>query len=204
MSNFFPPAEREDPTAATQVLAPTDDLEEDYDDEFAPQPRQKLGKFSGLLAAVLVLGLGFLGGILVQKHTGSSSSSRTPTFSLPAGARAGTGTGGAGTGRTGGFGGFGGGAPGGGADATSSAGPAGSGSGAAAGNLAVVGQIVSVSGDTVVVKNLGGKQVTVHLSGDTKITITVTAASLKAGQTVAVSGTTGADGSVSATSVTGQ
>jgi hypothetical protein len=207
VSNFFPPAERDgDEAQPTQVIDRQADADElDYDDEFAPQPRQKLGRLSAVLAAVLVLGLGFLGGILVQKHTGTSST-RATTFGAgtgaggAAGARAAFGAGGAG--RAGGFGG-------GGATATGNAGAGTAGGGAPTGGaatstLAVVGQIVSVKDDTVVVKNLGGKDVTVHLSGDTKITVTITAASLKAGQSVAVSGRTGADGSVTATSVAGQ
>ena len=66
---------------------------------------------------------------------------------------------------------------------------------------AVIGQIVSVTGDTVVVKNLGGQMITVKLSDTTTITQAATAADLKAGQNVTVSGTTGADGTVTATAV---
>jgi hypothetical protein len=189
-----------------QFVGPDDEL----DSEFAPQPRKRLGKLTIGLAALLVAGAGFLGGLQVQQHEGSSSAGSNP---FAAAARRGT-TGETGTG-TGGFGGFGGGAGGtrGGAGGTGTGATGGTGgsgttgtggTGGTAGTSsipAVIGQIVSVSGDTVVVKNLGGQQITVKLSGSTTISQTATAADLKPGQNVTVSGTTGTDGTVTATAV---
>jgi hypothetical protein len=181
-----------------------DDDDDELDSEFAPQPRQRLGKLTIGLAALLVAGGGFLGGLQVQQHEGSSSAANP--FAAAA-ARRGTGTG------TGGFGGFGGGGTGTGTrTGTGAGGGAGTGTGTGTGSgtgggtattsiPAVIGQIVSVSGDTVVVKNLGGKEVTVKLSGTTTITQTAAATDLKPGQNVTVSGTTGTDGTVTATAV---
>jgi len=173
---------------------PLDDLEDldDSDDDFAPRPRQKLGRASWLLVAAFVLGVGFLGGVLVQKHDGTAPSGSGLTA---AGARAAFG---GAAGARGGFGGAGGGAGGGAAGGAAS----GSGSGSASTVPAVIGQVVSVDAQTMVVKNLGGTQVTVHLTSTTTVTKALTAADLKAGQTVAVSGTTASDASVTATTIT--
>jgi len=169
-----------------------DDADDELDAEFAPQPRKRLGKLTIGLAALLVAGAGFLGGLQVQKHEGSTS---TVNPFAAAAARRGTGTGG--TAGGGGFGGFGG------ATGTGTGGGAGGTTGGTGTSTipAVIGQIVSASGNTVVVKNLGGQEVTVKLSDTTIISQTATAADLKAGQNVTVSGTTGADGTVTATSV---
>lgn len=178
----------------------SDELDE-LDAEFAPQPRRRLGKLTVLLAALLVAGGGFLAGVQVQKHQPA-----TPTAGAFA-ARRGTGTG-TGTGFGGGFGGGFAGAGGasgaaGGRTGTGTAGaPTSATGGTSAGSVpAVIGQIVSITGDTVVVKNLGGKMITVKLSSDTTVTQAATAADLKAGQTVIVSGTTGSDGTVTASTV---
>jgi hypothetical protein len=170
-----------------------DDADDDLDSEFAPQPRKRLGKLTIALAALLVAGAGFLAGLQVQKHEGSSSTANP--FAAAAARRGNGGTGGTGAG--GGFGNFGGGT---GATSGGSAGAGGTGTTTA--NIpAVIGQIVSISGDTVVVKNLGGKEITVKLADSTTISQVATAADLKAGQNVTVSGTTAADGTVTATSV---
>lgn len=173
---------------------PIDDLEDfdDADDEFAPRPRQKLSRASWLLVAAFVLGLGFLGGVLVQKHDGSTT---TGSGLTAAGARAAFG--GAARGGFGGAAGAEGGAAGGLGGAAG-----GTGSGSASTVPAVIGQVVSVDAQTLVVKNLGGTQVTVHLTSTTTVTKALTTADLKAGQTVAVSGTTAADASVTATNIT--
>ena len=167
----------------------TGDDFDDLEDEFAPQPRRKLGKLTVLLAAVLVGGLGVIGGVELQKHLGTSSSAASGCAALARG----------GTGGTSGFPG-GGSFPGGGGSTSSSS----TGSGSTATTPAVIGQIASISGQTMVVKNLGGKEVTVHLTNTTTITKSYSAPALAAGQTVSVAGTTGTDSSVTATSVTVQ
>lgn len=163
---------------------------DELDDEFAPQPRRKLGKLTVLLAAVLVAGLGVIGGVELQKHLGASSSSPASGFAALAGRGV--------TGETGGF-------PGGGSfpGAGGSTGST-SGTGSTTTTPAVIGQIASISGQTMVVKNLGGKEVTVHLTNTTTVTKSYSAPALAVGQTVTVAGTTGADSSVTATSITVQ
>ncbi len=206
-------AEPTDPTAPTAPAGVVgNELDGDYDEldsEFAPQPRKKLGVLTIGLAALLVAGAGFLGGLQVQQHEGSTTSSN-PFTAAAARRGATTGTGGGAAGFAGGFGGrtgtgttgSGTGTTGSGAGGTGTgAGGAGTGTGSTTSIPAVIGQIVSVSGDTVVVKNLGGQMITVKLSGTTTITQTATASDLKAGQNVTVSGTTGSDGTVTATAV---
>src|ERR1700712_4220180 len=88
-----------------QFFEPEDSEDFDLDEEFAPQPRHKLGRLTGVLAVLLIVGLGILGGVALQKHYGSSSSA-TSAFAragAAGGARAG-GEGGAGF-AAGGFGG---------------------------------------------------------------------------------------------------
>jgi hypothetical protein len=170
---------------------------DDLEDEFAPQPRRKLGKLTLLLVAVLVAGLGVIGGVELQKHYGTTNSTTASGF---------PGLGGRGV--TGGTGGF----PGGGAwpgaagnGSTGAAGSGGStGTSSTATTPAVIGQISSISGQTMVVKNLGGKEITVHLTNTTTITKSFSVADLAAGQTVTVAGTTGTDSTITATSVTVQ
>jgi hypothetical protein len=182
-----------------------DDGGDELDSEFAPQPRKRLGKLTAILVALLVAGGGFLAGIQVQKHQTTPAASAASAF-----ARRGTATGAEGGG---GFGGFGGGTggtgrgtggTGTGGTGTGGTGTGGTGTGGTGSTTAipvVIGQIVSVTGDTVVVKNLGGKLITVKLSATTTITQVSTVAALKAGQNVTVGGTTAADGTVTATSV---
>lgn len=178
------------PESATQDSVARDPVADYPDDEveaeFAPHRRQRLGKATAVLAVLVIAGGGFLAGAYVQKTQAPAATtgvSRT-TF---AGA-----TGGGGAGRTG-------------RAAASAAAPSGA---AAPGNAAaddagpaVIGQVVKVTGDTVVVQNLGGKQVTVTLSPDTTVSKAASTGDLAPGQTVTVAGTTGADGTVAATTV---
>jgi hypothetical protein len=182
----------------------------DDDEDFAPRPRFRLSALSILLIVILIAGIGFLGGVSVGKNHASTSS----------------GTGAARTGGTArgafggeGFAGFGGGAAGAGGAGTAGTGTAGTGTAGtgtagtgtggtgtatAAATPVVIGTISSVSGKTVVVKNLGGTSITVHLSATTTVTklASTTASALAAGQAVSVYGTTAADKSVTATNLT--
>lgn len=172
----------DDPTWDDPTMDATDD---GVDDEFAPQRRQRLGKATALLGVLAIAAGGFLAGAYVQK-------SHTPPAATGASRLAG-----------GGF------SRGGGAGAPASAGTAGPTAAAGTGSAtpsadagpAVIGQIVKVSGDTVVVQNLGGKQVTVTLTQDTAVTKAATTQDLVAGQTVTIGGTTAPDGTVNATTV---
>lgn len=155
------------------------------DADFAPRPRQRLGLLSGVLAAALAVAIGFLGGEIVQKHYGTAA-----TAAGTAGGRAATYAG-----RQGGYAAFGNGAaaqPGTGATSTGTA---------TAAVPAVIGTVTSLKGATMIVTNLGGRKVTVHLTGATTVTVSVAKHALTAGQTVAVAGRT-ANKVVTATSVT--
>jgi hypothetical protein len=184
---------------ASRLLAeqtPPDEPEDADSDDFIPRAPHRISKLTIALFGALLLAGGFLGGVLTQKHhdTGLTAS------------RAG---GGAAT-RTGGgqFAGFG--VPGGGArasaapSASTSSGTGGSGGSTDSTGPAVIGQIVSVSGNTVVIQNLGGKRVTVHLGTDTAVSTKAKPTDLKAGQSVTVSGSTAADGSVTASTISSQ
>jgi hypothetical protein len=144
---------------------------------------------AGILAAVA-----FVGGVQAQKQWGGSS------------AAAATGApGGAAGFQRGGGGGYGGGAAGfGGAGAGATGGAAAGGGAAAADTPAIVGTVVKVSGTTVTVKNFAGKTVTVKVPAGTTVSLssTLSLTGLKAGTSVSVVGTTGSDGSITASAVT--
>ena len=159
----------------------------------ARPPRLKLPKVTLALAGAALICAGFVGGVLVQKHLGGSSSSGRGNFAAAFGAgrtgtgttgRAGTGTGtGAGTG-TGGF--FGRGGAGG------------------AGGGAITGTVTVVSGDKLYVTAADGSVYTVTTSGSTVINVTKSGSlsQLKPGQTVVIAGTNDNSGDVTATSIT--
>ena len=148
----------------------------------ARPPRARLPKVTGALAACVLICAGFIGGVLVQKHLGGSSSSGRNNFAGFAG-RAGTGTG-AGTGTNGGgFGGRG-------------------GTGGAGG--AITGTVTVVSGDTLYVTAADGSVYTVKTSGTTTVNVTQSGklSQLKPGQSVVVAGSDDGSGNVTATSIT--
>jgi hypothetical protein len=150
------------------------------------RPRAKLPSLTVVLVAIVVASAGFIGGIMVGKHYGSSGSSslasRFGAFAAAAGAspsastgaRSRTGLGGAG----GGFGGF-------------------------AGGNATVGTIKLVDGSTVYVQTSAGDIVQVLTSSGTKVTVstTVPVKDLRPGETVIVEGSKNSSGGVSATSI---
>jgi hypothetical protein len=136
-----------------------------------------------LLMAILVVA-GFGGGVLVQKHAGSSSGSAS---SLPSGFPTG--------GFSPGAGGFGGPAAGGGTSTAAA------GSGASSSQApVVVGTVKSVSGTTVLVANFAGTVVKVTVPATATVT-TPGLTPLAVGETVSVSGAKKADGSVVATAI---
>jgi len=153
------------------------------DDVFQLPERRRLGASTVGLLVLLLLAAGFVGGALVQKHEGTST---------VATGRAGRLAGAGGFARGEGAAGFGGAAGG-----VAGAAPA-------ADAPVVVGTVVSVTGDTLIVKNLGGVTITVHLGSGVTVTRSSTedASHLTADTTVSVAGTTGADGSVTATGIT--
>ena len=158
----------------------------DNDDELTVvltrRPRVKLPSLTLVLVTLVVASAGFLGGIVVGKHYGSSGSgSPASAFSrFAAGASA--------TARTGSGAGLGGRASGGGEFA--------------AGN-ATIGTIKLIDGGTVYVQNPGGNIVQVSTSPGTKVTAssTVRVKDLQPGETVIVEGSKNSTGGVTATSI---
>jgi hypothetical protein len=162
----------------------------------ARRPRAKLPSLTVVLVVVVVASAGFIGGILVGKHYGSSgglasrfgasaAAGASPSASTGSGSR--TGLGGAG----GGFGGARGGL----------SGTGGTG-GFAEGN-ATVGTIKLIDGSTVYVQTSAGDIVQVVTSSGTKVTVssTVPVKDLQPGETVIVEGSKNSSGGVSATSI---
>jgi hypothetical protein len=161
----------------------------------ARPPRLKLPKVTLALAGAALICAGFVGGVLVQKHLGGSSSSGRGNFAAAFGAgrtgtgatgRNGTGSG-AGTGTGAGTGGF-----------------FGRGGAGGAGGGAITGTVTVVSGDKLYVTAADGSVYTVTTSGSTVINVTKsgTLAQLKPGQTVIIAGTDDNSGDVTATSIT--
>ena len=172
----------------TTVLDPMDLLATPISDgdltvALARRPKVRLPSLTMTLLIVAVLGLGFLGGALVGKHYGSSSSSSAAGF--------------------GAFTRFGAGAA-----SSASAAPSGSSglpgrSGLFSGSGGTFGTIKLVDGNIVYVQTESGSIVQVITSAATKITAStsVPLKDLAPGDTVIVLGTTKANGSVAATSI---
>jgi hypothetical protein len=195
----FPDIDSEDLTSRllTEQNPPDGAVDEGADaDDFIPRAPHRIGKLTIALFGALLLTGGFLGGVLTQKHHDTGlTASRT-------GGGAATRTGG---GQFAGLGGEGGGVGGSAArSASNGAGTGGSTGSTDTNGPAVIGQIVSVHGSTVIVQNLGGKRVTVHLGTDTTVSTKAKPTDLKAGQSVTVAGSTAADGSVTASTIAGQ
>jgi hypothetical protein len=182
------PASQAQPAGVGELLdllsSPLDD--DDLTAVLTRRPRAKLPSMTLILAAIVVLGAGFLGGALVGKHYGSSGSgSLAAEFGRLAATRAGAsasaspgasgGTGSGFAGRSGAFG---------------------------AGN-ATVGTIKLIDGATVYVQTTAGDIVQVATSGGTKVTVsnTVPVKDLQPGETVIVEGTKNSSGAISATSI---
>ncbi len=183
-----------------------------YDDDLLDdwQPRRVTNRLTVVLAAAAVGACMFTAGALVQKQFGDSGGTTATAF--PTGVRNGTGAptgfpggfpgqdqaqqgqagqGQAGQGRAGRTGG----------GAASSSGPSGGASTGSSDVPVVVGTVKKVQGKTLMVENFAGKSVTVTVPASA----TVTAPGLTGvavGMTVSVVGKTGADGAVTATSVT--
>lgn len=159
----------------------------DNDDELTAvltrRPRAKLPSLTLVLVALVVASAGFLGGIVVGKHYGSSGSAASAFSRFAAGASA--------TARTG---------------SGSGAGLGGRGGGAggefAAGN-ATIGTIKLIDGSTVYVQTPIGDIVQVSTSAGTKVTAssTVRVKDLQPGETVIVEGSKNSSGAVAATSI---
>jgi hypothetical protein len=168
------------------------------------RPRAKLPSLTVVLVVVAVASAGFIGGIMVGKHYGSSGSgglaSRFGAFAAAAGASPSAGTG---SGTRTGFGGAGGAGGAGGGFGGAGAGAGFGGAGGGTGGNATVGTIKLVDGSTVYVQTSAGDIVQVSTSSGTKVTAssTVPVKSLQPGEAVIVEGSKNSKGGVSATSI---
>jgi hypothetical protein len=183
------PALQAQPAGVGELLdllsSPLDD--DDLTAVLTRRPRAKLPSMTLILAAIVVLGAGFLGGALVGKHYGSSGSgSLAAEFGRLAATRAGA-SASASPGASGGTG----------------SGFAGRGGGAFGGGNATVGTIKLIDGSIVYVQNTEGDIVQVATSPGTKVTIsqTVPVKDLQPGETVIVEGSKNKSGAIAATSI---
>lgn len=162
-------------TLETPYHDPALSPEGDDDLDLAPPPRRHLGALTGTLLAGLLAAGTFAGGVLAQKSHDRG---------LLAGATVGRAA------RAAGF--------------VGGAGGGGVGSGATAAGPVVIGTVVSSTATSLVVKNFAGRTVTVNLGEGTAVThsTAVAPAALRPGTAVSITGTTGPDGSVTATAVT--
>jgi hypothetical protein len=153
----------------------------------ARPPRLKLPKITTALVAAALLCGGFLGGVLVEKHSAGSSSRGGANFAAFGTGTGGTGTGAAGRTGRGGFGGLG-----------------GTGSGPGTGSSAVSGTVTVVTGNTLYVTAADGSVYTVTTNGSTAVSIAQSGSlsQLKPGQTVVIAGSNDGKGDVTATSIT--
>jgi hypothetical protein len=171
-------------------MNPDDPIGTDDDLDLFAEVGHRPGRTTVALVAGIVTALAFIGGVAVQKHfggTGAVGGTGPVAAGLAGRARGSLGAGG-------GFGGgFGAGQPAGGqASRTAAATPV------------VVGTVTKLSGNRLTVKNLGGKTVAVKVPEGATVTLVAgkRLVQLAAGATVSVAGTTAADGTVTASSVT--
>jgi hypothetical protein len=163
------------------LSSPLDDDDTELTAVLTRRPRAKLPSLTLILAVIVVASAGFLGGALVGKHYGSSSSGNlAAAFSRlaarpSASASGSTGSGFAGRGGGGLFG---------------------------AGN-ATIGTIKLIDGKTVYVQTTAGDVVQVATSAGTKVTVssTVPVKDLQPGETVIVEGSKNSSGAIAATSI---
>jgi hypothetical protein len=177
------------------VPAPTEELallsvsasRDDLGVALAKRPRARVPSLTLLLGALLVAGLGFVGGAMLGKHDASSGGSGLSVAALRS-EFAGTGTG-ASTGTSGRTG--------------SGFGRSGFGSSLFGSGNATIGSVKLVDGSTVYIETTEGSIVQVSTSSSTKVTIssTGTVKDLQPGDEVVVSGTKNASGTVAATSI---
>ncbi len=158
----------------------------------ARPPRAKLPKLTLALAAAVLIGAGFLGGLTVGKSSASTGGGGLPAGLASGGAAGFPGggslpSGGSGTG----------------AGGTGAGGAGGSGLPGGFGGSGTVGTIKLVDGHTIYVQTFSGSITRISTSASTKIQVSATGTvkDLQPGQTVVVQGSKRSDGSVAATSV---
>jgi len=192
MSESEPESEEEEPGHGDSVDDLLDVLSSPLDDGddltavLTRRPRAKLPSLTLVLAAIVVASAGFLGGALVGKHYGSSSSGNLAAafgrLAARASATASGGTGGTGSGAGAGLGGRG---------------------GLFGGGNATIGTIKLIDGGTVYVQTAAGDIVQVATSAGTRVTVssTVPVKDLQPGETVIVEGSKNSSGAIAATSI---
>lgn len=181
----------------TATDATPDDLDDERPDDgdlldeewLSAAPRRSRTRM--VLLGALVLAAAFLGGVQVQRHYGADSSAGTSSGGLPTGMPSGFPAGGGFPGATTG------------GTTTGSGQGSGGGSGSSASSQ-VIGTVVSVTGDTWTVKDLGGTKHTITVDSETRIVReeTVDPADVSTGTTVDISGAPGSSGDVTATTIT--
>jgi len=189
-TNAFPTGSVAGTSFADGLLDGSDvDLGEDpFDDDLTGQlkartPLKLTSRTTLALSGVVLVVAGFIGGVLVQKNFGTTTTpaaanNRAGAFANGGG---GAGTGGGGTG-TGGAG------------------------GGAAGRSATTGTVKFIDGTTIYLTGSDGSTITVKTSSTTAVRVqqTGTAKDIPVGATVVVQGTADADGIITATQVTAQ
>jgi hypothetical protein len=165
-----------------------DDAEgEDAQEDAVPRrPKRRLvTPVTGALAAVVLVAGGFIGGVQVQKHQGSGTSS--------------------GGGRAGGFAArFGGGqTPGGGTSSQGGGGASGAAGGSGASN-ATTGTVANVKGSTIYLTTSDGTTVKIRTNDTSRVTrnASAEASSIHPGDTLVVQGARASSGTVTASSIT--
>jgi hypothetical protein len=174
-----------------ELQLPADTLADGFDDDadwdVAPPPRRRLHWTTAVLVIALAAVAAFVGGILVQKHWGGSSSS----FTLPGGGRLPSGFPGATAG---------------GATTTGAGSASGFPAGLAQGGFGggTRGTVSYVDGDILYVSTGSGGVVKVRVPKGLAVdrTVKAKASSIRPGETVVVQGAAGANGAVKATGVT--
>ena len=155
--------------------------DDSVDDEFElPPARGRLPRLTALLLAGVLIAAGFLAGAYVQRTHGASSTATTgfPNFG------------------SGGPPNFGGALPGG--DTSTQGGSS------TSNRNNVIGTVVRTSATSITVKDFGGTTHVVQVKASTQVqkNTEIAANDLKPGSTVVVTGTSGANGSITATSIT--
>jgi len=196
-----------DDTAVLNVVPAADgDDVENRDDDLAQElakaaPKQWWNKATIVLAATVLLVGGFVGGLQAQKQWGTSATTTAGNRTGFPGAGTGSGRYGGGAGAYG--------FPGGGAFPGAGTGTGqgqgqGTGTGTGAAAAGTTGTVKLVDGDTIYLQTADGNVVTVKTDGKTTVSTAKKGkvSDVKAGESVTVQGATGADGTVTATSVT--
>jgi hypothetical protein len=178
-------------TVVHQPAAVETDEWEDPVEELPPRPRRRLlAPVPLALLGVLLIACGFIAGVLVEKGQTSSSSSGGSAAGLASRFAALRGASGTGSGTSAG---------------SSGGGPVGgfAAGGSSAGGGATIGQVAYIDGSTLYVTNTEGNTVKVKTSAASTVTKTVKAnvKGIRPGETVAITGATGANGTVDAESI---